>query len=225
MFTSKKVFGLALSSILISALAANSASAHAGIDTRGVTPTKGASSVILLRIGHGCTAPDGVTKVATHSVSVVIPSTLLVAPASAAMQIPGFSAVVVPSVETVSAGVPVSNTITWTAKSDLFDVNPVGFAEFGIRGSWAAAGKFWLETTQVCRLATVSKVPAKFKSITNPATKKKVQVYLPETTTTTYTEYKLMWTIHDSAAASVLNADKTVETGPAPTVTIADIVK
>ena len=71
---------------------------------RTVTPTKGVSSVILLRIGHGCTAPDGVTKVATHSVSAVIPAALLAAPASAAMQIPGWDAVVVPSTEPESFG-------------------------------------------------------------------------------------------------------------------------
>jgi hypothetical protein len=52
------------------------------------------SSVVLLRIGHGCVAPDGVTKVATHAVSAVIPAALLANPASAAMQIPGFDAIV-----------------------------------------------------------------------------------------------------------------------------------
>ena len=199
----------------------SSAHAHAGVDTRGVSPTKGVSSVILLRIGHGCTAPDGVTKVGTHALSVVIPSELLAAPASAAMQIPGFTAVVTPSAIVDAAGKPISNTITWTAKSEIFAVNPVGFAEFGIRGSWATAGKHWLDTTQICRLATSTPVAARIKTVTDPKTKAKMKVWIPATTKTTYQELKLLWTVHDSAAPSVFSADKTTETGPAPTVTIA----
>jgi hypothetical protein len=197
-----------------------SASAHAGFDTRGVTPVKGKSSVLLLRIGHGCTAPDGVTKVATHAVSAVIPAALLAAPASAAMQIPGWNAVVVPSTEKDAAGSPVSNTITWTAKSDLFDVNPVGFAEFGIRGAWASAGTHFVDTTQVCRLATKTKVAGKVIVVTDPKTRAKIKSWVAPTTKTTYQELKISWSDHISSA-STYNADKTAETGPAPTVTIA----
>ena len=212
------VFSAAL---LMSMTSISSAHAHAGVDTRGVSPTKGVSSVILLRIGHGCTAPDGVTKVGTHALSVVIPSELLAAPASAAMQIPGFTALVTPSAIVDAAGKPISNTITWTAKSEIFAVNPVGFAEFGIRGSWATAGKHWLDTTQICRLATSTPVAARIKTVTDPKTKAKMKVWIPATTKTTYQELKLLWTVHDSAAPSVFSADKTTETGPAPTVTIA----
>jgi hypothetical protein len=165
-------------------------------------------------------APDGVTKVGTHALSVVIPSELLAAPASAAMQIPGFNAVVTPSAAVDAAGKPVSNTITWTAKSELFDVNPVGFAEFGIRGAWATVGKHWLDTTQICRLATNTPVAARIKTVTDPKTKAKMKVWVPATTKTTYQELKLLWTVHDSAAPSTFSADKTTETGPAPTVTI-----
>ena len=211
------VFSAAL---LMSMTSISSAHAHAGVDTRGVSPTKGVSSVILLRIGHGCTAPDGVTKVGTHALSIVIPSELLAAPASAAMQIPGFTAVVTPSALVDAAGKPISNTITWTAKSEIFDVNPVGFAEFGIRGAWGTAGKHWLDTTQICRLATDTPVAARIKTVTDPKTKTKMKVWVPATTKTTYQELKLLWTVHDSAAPSVLSADKTTETGPAPTVTI-----
>lgn len=199
-----------------------SASAHAGFDNRGVVPTKGTSSVVLLRIGHGCTAPDGVTKVATHSVSAVIPTALLAAPASAAMQIPGFDAVVVPSAEKDAAGVSVNNTITWTAKDDIFDVNPVGFAEFGIRGKWANAGNHWVDTTQICRIATKVVTPAKIKTVTDPNTKQKIKAWFPATTKTTYEELKISWSVHDSAAATVLSEDKKTETGPAPSITIAE---
>ncbi len=215
----KKLIALS-AAILMSVTSISSAHAHAGVDTRGVTPTKGVSSVILLRIGHGCTAPDGVTKVGTHALSIVIPSELLAAPASAAMQIPGFTAVVTPSALVDAAGKPISNTITWTAKSEIFDVNPVGFAEFGIRGAWVTAGKHWLDTTQICRLATDTPVAARIKTVTDPKTKTKMKVWVPATTKTTYQELKLLWTVHDSAAPSVLSADKTTETGPAPTVTI-----
>ena len=105
----KKVAVISAASVM-SIGTATSASAHAGFDNRGVVPTQGTSSVVLLRIGHGCVAPDGVTKVATHAVSAVIPVALLANPASAAMQIPGFDAVVVPSSEKDSAGQPVSHT-------------------------------------------------------------------------------------------------------------------
>lgn len=203
---------------------ATSASAHAGFDNRGVVPTKGTSSVVLLRIGHGCVAPDGVTKVATHAVSAVIPVALLVNPASAAMQIPGFDAVVVPSSEKDSAGMPVSHTITWTAKDDIFDVNPIGFAEFGIRGNWATAGKHWVDTTQICRIATKTVTPAKIKTVTDPVTKLKIKAWFPAVTKKSYQELKISWSVHDSAAPTVLSADKTAETGPAPSITIAEPV-
>lgn len=211
---------IAITVALVAISTIRPAQAHAGFDFRGVTPTKSKSSVVLLRIGHGCTAPDGVTKAGTYSVSVVIPAEVLKAPASAAMQIPGWSAVVTPANEKDSAGVPVSNTITWTSKSDVFDVHPVGFAEFGIRGSWANAGTFWMDTTQLCRTVTTTKVPASLKSVKDPKTKKSVRVWVPESTKTTYANYKISWTVHDSAAASTLNADKTEETGPAPTLVI-----
>ena len=217
----KKTVVIAVAGILAIGTS-QSASAHAGFDNRGVVPTKGTSSVVLLRIGHGCTAPDGVTKVATHSVSAVIPTALIATPASAAMQIPGFDAVVTPSAEKDSAGVSVSNTITWTAKDDIFDVNPVGFAEFGIRGNWATAGKHWVDTTQICRIATKVVTPAKIKTVTDVKTKQKIKAWFPATTKTTYHELKISWSLHDSAAASVLSADKTSETGPAPSITIAD---
>jgi hypothetical protein len=201
---------------------ATSASAHAGFDTRGVVPTKGTTSVILLRIGHGCIAPDGVTKVATHAVSAVIPVALLASPASAAMQIPGFDAVVTPSAEKDSAGAAISNTITWTAKDDIFDVNPIGFAEFGIRGNWATAGKHWVDTTQICRIATKTVTPAKIKTVTDPVTKLKIKAWFPAVTKKNYQELKISWSVHDSAAPTVLSADKTSETGPAPSITIAE---
>jgi hypothetical protein len=177
---------------------------------------------VLLRIGHGCTAPDGVTKVATHSVSAVIPTALIATPASAAMQIPGFDAVVTPSAEKDSAGVSVSNTITWTAKDDIFDVNPVGFAEFGIRGNWATSGKHWVDTTQICRIATKTVTPAKIKTVTDPVTKAKIKAWFPAVTKKNYQELKISWSVHDSAAATVQSADKTLETGPAPSITIAE---
>jgi hypothetical protein len=201
---------------------ATSASAHAGFDTRGVVPTKGTTSVILLRIGHGCVAPDGVTKVATHAVSAVIPVALLASPASAAMQIPGFDAVVTPSAEKDSAGAAISNTITWTAKDDIFDVNPIGFAEFGIRGNWATAGKHWVDTTQICRIATKTVTPAKIKTVTDPVTKLKIKAWFPAVTKKSYQVLKISWSVHDSAAPTVLSADKTSETGPAPSITIAE---
>jgi hypothetical protein len=216
----KKVAVISAASVM-SIGTATSASAHAGFDNRGVVPTKGTSSVVLLRIGHGCVAPDGVTKVATHSVSAVIPVALLVNPASAAMQIPGFD-VVVPSSEKDSAGKPVSHTITWTAKDDIFDVNPIGFAEFGIRGNWATAGKHWVDTTQICRIATKTVTPAKIKTVTDPVTKLKIKAWFPAVTKKSYQELRISWSVHDSAAPTVLSEDKTSETGPAPSITIAE---
>lgn len=216
-----KKIALTITAGLMAIITSQPAQAHAGFDFRGVTPTKGKSSVVLLRIGHGCTAPDGVTKAGTYSVSVRIPAEVLKAPASAAMQIPGWNAVVTPATEKDSSGVPVSNTITWTSKSDVFDVHPVGFAEFGIRGNWANSGTFWMDTTQLCRTITTTKVPASIKTVKDPKTKKSVKVWVPESTKNTYANYMISWTIHDSAAASIFNSDKTEETGPAPTLVIA----
>lgn len=196
-----------------------SANAHAGVDTRNGTPTKGTSSTVMLRIGHGCTAPDGVTKVGTHSVSVVIPKELLASAASAAQQIPGWNAAVITNKN--SDGTISSSTVTWTAINDSFDVNPVGFAEFGIRGNWATVGKHWLDTTQVCRLASNKSVAASIKTMTDPKTKVKIKVWVPASVKTTYQELKLSWTVHDSAYASTFNEAKTIETGPAPTITIS----
>lgn len=217
----KKVAVISAASVM-SIGTATSASAHAGFDNRGVVPTKGTSSVVLLRIGHGCVAPDGVTKVATHAVSAVIPVALLANPASAAMQIPGFDAVVVPSSEKDSAGKPVGHTITWTAKDDIFDINPIGFAEFGIRGNWATAGKHWVDTTQICRIATKTVTPAKIKTVTDPVTKLKIKAWFPAVTKKSYQELRISWSVHDSAAPTVLSEDKTSETGPAPSITIAE---
>jgi hypothetical protein len=217
----KKVAVISAASVM-SIGTATSASAHAGFDNRGVVPTKGTSSVVLLRIGHGCVAPDGVTKVATHAVSAVIPAALLANPASAAMQIPGFDAVVVPSSEKDAAGKPVGHTITWTAKDDIFDINPIGFAEFGIRGNWATAGKHWVDTTQICRIATKTVTPAKIKTVTDPATKLKIKAWFPAVTKKSYQELKISWSVRDSAAPTVLSEDKTSETGPAPSITIAE---
>lgn len=195
------------------------ANAHAGVDTRNGTPTKGISSTVMLRIGHGCTAPDGVTKAGTYSVSVVVPVELLASAASAAQQIPGWNAVVTTNKDT--AGAITSSTITWTVINDSFDVNPVGFAEFGIRGNWATTGKFWLDTTQLCREKIQTQVAASIKTMTDPKTKAKIRVWVPASVNTTYKEYKLSWTVHDSAYASTFNADKSIETGPAPTITIS----
>ena len=217
----KKIAVIGTASVL-SIGTATSAHAHAGFDNRGVVPTKGTSSVILLRIGHGCVAPDGVTKVATHAVSAVIPVALLSTPASAAMQIPGFDAVVTPSTEKDSAGSVVSNTITWTAKDDIFDVNQIGFAEFGIRGNRATAGKHWVDTTQICRIATKTGTPAKIKTVTDSVTKLKIKAWFPAVTKKSYQELKISWSVHDSAAPTLLSADKTSETGPAPSITIAE---
>lgn len=212
--------GILLTAGLLAVVSTSAANAHAGIDTRNGTPAKGVSSTVMLRIGHGCTAPDGVTKVGTHSVSVVIPSALLATAASAAQQIPGWNAVV--TTEKDSAGVITSSTITWTAIDDSFDVNPVGFAEFGIRGNWATAGKHWVDTTQICRIATKTVTPAKIKTVTDPVTKLKIKAWFPAVTNKSYQELKISWSVHDSAAPTVLSADKTSETGPAPSITIAE---
>ena len=173
----------------------------------------------MLRIGHGCTAPDGVTKVGTHSVSVVIPVELLASAASAAQQIPGWNATVITN-KNIDGSIS-SSTITWTAINDSFDVNPVGFAEFGIRGSWATVGKHWLDTTQICRLASNVSVPASIKTMIDPKTKQRIKVWIPASVKTSYQELKLSWTVHDSAYASTFNEAKTIETGPAPTITIS----
>ena len=90
----KKSIFIGVISTLFAITSISNANAHAGIDTRNGTPKKGVTSTVMLRIGHGCTAPDGVTKVGTHAVSVLIPAALLKSAVSAAQQIPGWNAVV-----------------------------------------------------------------------------------------------------------------------------------
>ena len=219
MFLKKRIISIVAIAGIYAVTSVTNANAHAGVDTRNGIPTKGISSTVMLRIGHGCTAPDGVTKVGTHSISVVIPVELLASAASAAQQIPGWKAVVTTSKDT--AGVITSSTITWTAISDSFAVDPVGFAEFGIRGNWATSGKHWLDTTQICKVAKTTPVAASIKTMTDPKTKAKIKVWVPASVKTTYQELKLSWTVHDSAYASTFNEAKTIETGPAPTITIS----
>ena len=216
----KKSIFIGVISTLFAITSISNANAHAGIDTRNGTPKKGVTSTVMLRIGHGCTAPDGVTKAGTHAVSVLIPAALLKSAVSAAQQIPGWNAVVTTTKD--NTGVVTSSTITWTAINDSFDVNPVGFAEFGIRGNWATVGKHWLETTQVCRVATKTSTVATIKTMIDPKTKAKIKVWVPASVKTTYQELKLSWTVQDSAYASTFNEAKTIETGPAPTITISE---
>lgn len=188
-----------------------SANAHVGIDTRGTVATVGGSLTYEMRLGHGCTAADG-NKYGTHVFVVAVPAAAGVPTPQA---VPGYTVVVTPSAIKDASGVPVTNTVTWTAKSANDDIQINAFAEFGLRGKPLAAGVAWFDTTQICR------VP---KTVTAPATIKKVngkKVTTPGKTTTTYTELLLNWSVHDSAAPTVVAADGLSETGPAPSLNIA----
>lgn len=190
---------------------ATSANAHVGIDTRGTVATVGSSLTYEMRLGHGCTATDG-SKYGTHVFEVVVPAGVGVPTPQA---LPGFTVAVTPSADKDPSGVPLSNKVTWTAKGEGDDIQINAFAEFGLRSKPLVAGVAWFDTTQICRIS---------KTVTAPATTKKVngkKVITPGKTSTTYTELYLKWTVHDSAAPSVMSVDGTTETGPAPSLVIA----
>ncbi|MDP2287238.1 MAG: DUF1775 domain-containing protein [Actinomycetota bacterium] len=133
-----RLYKNALRSILASSIvaataigAANSASAHMGLDLRGAAQTAGKSAVIFFRPGHGC---DGD---ATNSITVTIPTGVT---GVKAQQKAGW---------TTSA---TADTVSWTTgvlPDEQFD-------DFGLRLTWpklpagVASQTFYFKTVQTC---------------------------------------------------------------------------
>lgn len=126
------------------------ANAHVGVQLRGNTLVAGQSSRIYLSLGHGCTYKN--TQYGTRIFSAVIPST-------AGKPTPefhqGFKATVVASTEVDAKNNPLSYTVTWTAKSANYTIDPYTFYDFGLKVKWdASPQKIFFPTTQTCYAPT-----------------------------------------------------------------------
>lgn len=140
----KRLFSAVLISSLL--LGAPIASAHVGVQLRGNTLVAGQSSRIYLSLGHGCTYKG--TQYGTYIFSTMVPATAG-KPTPEFRQ--GFKATVTPSKEVDAKNVPLNYTVTWTAKSRNWVIDPFTFSDFGIKVSWnATPQKIFFQTTQTC---------------------------------------------------------------------------
>ncbi len=142
----------AIFAVLVTALIAvpTIASAHVGVQLRGNTLVAGQSSRIYLSLGHGCTYKS--VQYGTRIFSTDVP-------ASAGKPTPefrqGFKATVVASNEVDAKNVPTYYTVTWTAKSNYWVIDPYTFSDFGIKVIWSATPqKIFFKTTQTCYAPT-----------------------------------------------------------------------
>jgi hypothetical protein len=162
------------------------AHAHVGTQMRGNSLVAGASSRVYLSLGHGCTYKE--VQYATHIFSVEVP-------AAAGKPTPefhqGFRAKVVASREVNAANVPAFYTVTWTAKSSSWAIDPNTFYDFGLKVKWdKSPQKIAFKTTQQC-------------SAYDTSTGSRKALYMK-------------WHITDG---STMAATADTEFGPAPTVT------
>ena len=128
------------------------ASAHVGVQMRGNTLVAGQSSRIYLSLGHGCTYKG--VQYGTQIFSTVVP-------ASAGKPTPefhqGFKMTVVASTDVDSKNVPLFYTVTWTAKSAYWTIDPYTFYDFGLKVTWnSTPQKIFFKTTQTCYAPTSS---------------------------------------------------------------------
>jgi len=147
----KKKLGL-VSAVILAAtiLIPDSASAHVGVQTRGNSLVAGASSRIYLSLGHGCTYKG--VQYGTRIFQTEVP-------AAAGKPTPefhqGFKATVVASTQVDAKNTPVYYTVTWTAKSSYWTIDPNSFYDFGIKVTWnATPQKIFFKTTQTCFIPT-----------------------------------------------------------------------
>jgi len=162
------------------------AQAHVGTQMRGNSLVAGTSSRVYLSLGHGCSYKE--VQYATHIFSVEVPA---VAGKPTPEFHQGFKAKVVASKEVDAANVPAFYTVTWTAKSSSWDIDPYTFYDFGFKVSWSkTAQKIAFKTTQQC------------------------SAY--DTTSGTRKALYLKWHITDG---STMAATADTEFGPAPTIT------
>ena len=162
------------------------AQAHVGTQTRGNTLVAGSSSRIYLSLGHGCNYKG--VQYATHVFSTEVP-------AAAGKPTPefhqGFKAKVVASSEVDATNTPAYYTVSWTAKSSSWDIDPNTFYDFGFKVTWnKTPQKIAFKTTQIC-------------SAYDTASGTRKALYLK-------------WHITDG---STMAATEDTEFGPAPTVT------
>lgn len=185
---------IAILAALLTMVGLTPSSAHVGANLRGFSDIAGQSSTVYLRLGHGCT--DGKNYFGTSVFQVVVP---IEAGTPRPEFKAGWRAKVVPSAEKNDKGVPLSNTITWTARSLMQAIDHGTFAEFAFQVKWNSAittpSKISFPTTQVCQ-----------RGLQDFDTKKKAP-----------NDFFLKWIITDGSTKA--NSSDT-EFGPAPTVTV-----
>jgi hypothetical protein len=142
----KKLIAISAASIFLIAASISPASAHVSAQSKGYTLVAGQSSRLWLSLGHGCTYKD--QKYGTSVFKVVVP-------AAAGKPTPefhyGFSTTVVPSTEVDSKNVPLSYTVTWTAKTIGHVIDDGTFYDFGLKLTWSSTPqKISFPTTQIC---------------------------------------------------------------------------
>jgi len=185
---------IAMLAALMMFLGAAPSQAHVGAYLRGFSDVAGQSSTVYLRLGHGCTDETNYFGTGIFEVTV---------PIEAGTPRPefkaGWRASVVPSSAKNAQGVPLYNTVTWSAKSAKSYIDHGTFAEFALQVKWSAsitaATKVNFPTTQVC-----------LKGTKDQATKVKAPI-----------NYYLKWLITDGSSQEP-TAD--TEFGPAPSVTV-----
>jgi len=122
------------------------ASAHVSAQSKGYTLVAGQSSRLWLSLGHGCTYDN--KKYPTSIFKVVVP-------AAAGKPTPefhyGFSTSVVASTEVDAKNVPLSYTVTWTAKTLGHAIDDGTFYDFGLKLTWNTTPQtITFPTTQTC---------------------------------------------------------------------------
>jgi hypothetical protein len=142
----KKYIAVFVMSISLTVTTLIPASAHVSTQSKGYTVVAGQSSRIWLSLGHGCSYKD--SKYPTSVFKVVVP-------AAAGKPTPefhyGYKTSVVASSEVDSKNVPLSYTVTWTAKTVGHAIDDGTFYDFGLKVKWDATAKtIAFPTTQIC---------------------------------------------------------------------------
>ncbi len=148
----KKKFVIFSVAVLSAVFLPSIANAHVGVQMRGNSLIAGQSSRVYLSLGHGCTYKG--VQYGTRIFSTVVPST-------AGKPTPefhqGFKVTVTPSTAVDAKNVPLNYTVTWTAKSAYWTIDPYTFYDFGFKVTWnATPQKISFLTTQTCYAPTTS---------------------------------------------------------------------
>ena len=142
----KRIIALFAISVIAIGASVMPASAHVGAQMNGYTLVAGQSSRMWLSLGHGCTYKD--VKYPTSVFKVVVPAT-------AGKPTPefhyGYKTSVVASTSVDAKNVPISYTVTWTAKTLAHAIDDGTFYDFGLKLKWDSTPQVVaFPVTQIC---------------------------------------------------------------------------